>query len=104
MKPVKPANSVFLELMERYFRGKIINGVKPWNPVPKKKHEPKAPSLIVNGARSYSTSWKKVKNKAKTIVNIPPNIAGFLWPEIKAWCEYVIVTPLDNNNQLYLTN
>lgn len=45
----------------------------------------------------YSIPWKKVNITAKRTVNIPPIIAAFLLPFIKAWWEYVIVDPLDNN-------
>ena len=65
---------------------------KPWNPVPKQKHEPKAPSLIVNEETEYSTPWKPVNINANTIVNNAPYKAPFLFPCIKEWCEYVIVT------------
>ena len=35
---------------------------KPWNPVPKKKHDPNAPSLIVKDDTLYSTAWKNCEN------------------------------------------
>jgi hypothetical protein len=42
------------------------------NPVPKKKHEPKAPSLIVKDDTVYSIPCKRVKIIAKIIVITEP--------------------------------
>ena len=54
-------------------------------PVPKQKHDPKAPSDKVNEETEYSTPWNAVNIKAKTIVNIAPYRAPFLFPCIKEW-------------------
>lgn len=55
----------------------------PWNPVPKQKHEPKAPSDIVKEDTAYSTPWKTVNITANIVVNNPPYKAPFLSPCIK---------------------
>jgi len=69
----------------------------PWNPVPKKKQVPNAPSLIVNEDTLYSITCSKVKTTAKIIVNIVPYNPPDLFLLIKEWWPYVIVAPLDNN-------
>ena len=53
---------------------------KPWNPVPKKKHVPNAPSLIVNEDTLYSIPWKIVNINANNTVAIDPYKAPFLSP------------------------
>jgi hypothetical protein len=58
--------------------------VNPWKPVLKKKHVPKAPSLIVKEDTLYSIPWKPVKIIANNIVAIDPYKAPFLSPCIKA--------------------
>jgi hypothetical protein len=57
----------------------------PWKPVLKKKHDPKAPSLIVKDETLYSTPWKTVNTKAKLIVASEPYKAPTLSPLIKEW-------------------
>ena len=53
------------------------------NPVPKKKHEPNAPSLIVKEETEYSIAWKPVNILAKTTVAIEPYNDPSLLPLIK---------------------
>jgi hypothetical protein len=55
----------------------------PWKPVLKKKHVPKAPSLIVKDDTLYSTPWKTVNINANAIVATEPYKAPFLSPCIK---------------------
>jgi hypothetical protein len=55
----------------------------PWKPVPKKKHVPKTPSLIVKEDTLYSITWKPVKTIAKITVKIDPYKAPALFPCIK---------------------
>ena len=69
----------------------------PWNPVPKKKHVPKTPSLIVKDETLYSIAWNNVKTAANITVAIEPYKDPVLFPWIKEWWAYVIVAPLDNN-------
>lgn len=69
----------------------------PWNPVPKKKHDPKAPSDKVNEETSYSIPWNKVNTSASITVNAAPNSPLLLRPCIKEWWQYVIVTPDASN-------
>jgi hypothetical protein len=49
----------------------------------KKKHVPKAPSLIVKDETLYSTPWKTVNIIANNTVAIDPYKAPFLSPYIK---------------------
>lgn len=65
--------------------------INPWKPVPKKKHVPKTPSLIVKDETLYSNHWKPVKISAKITVAIEPYRDPFLSPLIKEWWEYVTV-------------
>jgi len=58
----------------------------PWNPVPKKKQEPKAPSLIVKEDTLYSTPCKAVNIIANITVAIEPYKAPCLSPWINEWC------------------
>ena len=53
--------------------------------------------LIVNEETEYSIPWNAVNIRANIIVNIAPYNAPFLFPCIKEWWEYVIVTPDANN-------
>ena len=55
---------------------------KPWNPVPKQKHDPKTPSLIVNEDTLYSITCNPVNITARTIVYINPYKALALFPSI----------------------
>lgn len=55
----------------------------PWNPVPKQKQDPNAPSVNVKEETVYSIPWKAVNTKANNIVNIAPYSAAFLFPCIK---------------------
>jgi hypothetical protein len=55
----------------------------PWKPVPKKKHVPKAPSLIVKEDTLYSKPWKPVNIAANKIVATEPYKAAVLLPCIK---------------------
>jgi hypothetical protein len=48
------------------------------SPLSKKKHVPKAPSLIVKDDILYSTPWKLVKIIANKIVAVKPYKAPFL--------------------------
>lgn len=61
--------------------------IDPWKPVPKKKHVPKAPSLIVKDETLYSTPWKTVNIIANNTVAIDPYKAPFLSPYIKEWTK-----------------
>lgn len=58
---------------------------QPWKPVAKKKHDPKAPSLIVNDDTLYSTAWKNVKTVANNTVATEPYNEPILPPSIKEW-------------------
>lgn len=58
----------------------------PWRPVETKKAEPKAPSVMLNGACIYSNPCKAVNTIAKIIVIKVPSIAALLLPLINAWC------------------
>jgi hypothetical protein len=58
---------------------------KPWNPVPKKKHVPKAPSLIVKDDTPYSKPWKPVNITANNTVATEPYNAPILSPWINEW-------------------
>ena len=52
---------------------------------------------MVKDETVYSTAWKAVNVKARTIVYSKPFKAPTLFPCIKLWWEYVTVTPDDNN-------
>lgn len=58
----------------------------PWNPVPKKKQDPKAPSDMVNEQTEYSTTCNIVNKTARFKVAINPKSVALLAPFIKEWC------------------
>lgn len=73
------------------------------NPVPKKKHDPYAPSAIVKPALTYSTPWRAVNRIANTNVIAVPNNVAFRSPSIKAWWAYVTVAP-DESSRIVFNN
>jgi len=81
-------------------RDPIITWI-PWNPVAKKKTDPKVESARPNEASQYSQPWSVVKYTPRKIVSCIALVVVVFFIWIKAWWAHVTVTPLASRTAVF---